>query len=196
MRIAHHNTAGIVLAGGAGRRVEGLNKGLLKYQDRALIEHVVDRIKPQVAQLVISANHDIDKYQQYSKTVIRDEQESYQGPIAGILASIDSINENANITAVLVCTCDTPKLPETLFARLSAVLKKSITVSVAHDGERRQNLHCLIKREAWPSLLEFYDSGGRAIHRWYNQVQVELIEADFSDQPEAFTNINSLSELS
>lgn len=195
MQIEHHNTCAIILAGGAGQRVGGQNKGLLKFQGRALIEHVVERVEPQVAELVISANRDTEKYQEYSKNVVGDAQTSYQGPIAGILASLKAIQHQKNIAAALICTCDTPKLPQTLFTRLNAALKhRGELISVAHDGNRTQNLHCLMRREAWPSLLEFYNNGGRAMHRWYNEI--ELIEVSFSDQPEAFFNINVLSELS
>jgi len=198
MRIERQNTCGIILAGGAGRRVQGFDKGFIKYDGKPLIEHVVQRLKPQVGRIIISANRNINDYKRFADDVVIDEvindhSPKHQGPIAGICAGLKTLLQRDNVNNVLICSCDTPRLPHDLFERLRGAIGKEV-IAVASDGHRMQNLHCLIKREAWPNLINFFDDGGRAMHRWLKHNS--LIEVDFSDQADAFLNINALSQTS
>lgn len=187
-------TLGIILSGGAGARLGGVDKGLQTYDDLTLIEHVINTLSAQADDLLICANRNIERYQSFGYDVIKDsDSSSFEGPLAGIIAAIDHIESNksyADVSQFLIAPCDAPKLPTDFYARLAAV---SNPVTLVHDGEHKQNLHCLIKRSHWASLHCFYTQGGRAIHRWYEQV--DALEVDFSDQQDCFKNINRLNDF-
>lgn len=191
MQYEQINTVGLILAGGEGRRLGGKDKGLQIYQNKRLVEHVIARLKPQVDDLVICANRNIGEYQKLGFTVVQDSEKTFQGPMAGICAALNHLHGSKFDNAV-VASCDVPKLPTDLVKTLSSSSGK--LVAVAHDGERKQNLHCLIKKQAWNSVIKAYQSGERAMHRWYAQVGAD--EVDFSNQAECFLNINSAELLS
>lgn len=206
--IGKKNIVGLVLAGGAGARMQGFDKGLQTYQGKRLIDHVVERLMPQVGRLMVSANRNIEDYAVVAGTVIsdlttdsRNQNNDYQGPMAGIAAVADylvkerpSSKDQQEFQAILISSCDTPLLPLDLCSRLTAALNdKQHLVSVAHDGKRRQNLHCLIAQPAWASLVESFEQGERAMYRWQHSVGV--IEVDFSDQHSSFRNFNTLDSL-
>ena len=198
-------TTAIVLSGGAGLRLNGRDKGLEKFSGQALIEHVLGRICPQVQSTIICANRNIEQYQLLNSIVCQDlnnhdvdseiNKQSFQGPISGITSALKQQVVNSNATAVLISSCDTPNVPNDLKQRLEAGLNANLdfNVAVAHDGDRRQNLHCLIERAAWQSLIDFYDAGGRAMHRWFTHEGV--LNVDFSDCPECFSNYNTPEHL-
>lgn len=187
-------TLGIILSGGAGARLGGVDKGLQTYGDRTLIEHVINTLAPQTDDLMICANRNIKRYESFGYRVIKDnDSSSFDGPLAGIIAAINHIESNksyADIRQLLIAPCDAPELPTGFYTRLAAA---SNPVTLVHDGERKQNLHCLIERSHWTSLHRFYIQGGRAIHRWYEQV--DALEIDFSDQKKCFKNINRLNDF-
>jgi molybdenum cofactor guanylyltransferase len=183
------NTLGVILSGGAGARLDGVDKGLQEYKGLALIEHVIDKLSSQTSDLLICANRNIEHYESFGYRVIKDrDSSSFEGPIAGIIAAIEHIEPNetyVDVIQLLVAPCDAPKLPSNFYARLAAA---NTPVTLAHDGDRKQNLHCLIKRSHWASLRSFYTNGGRAIHKWYSEVNA--LEVDFSDQQDCFKNVN------
>lgn len=193
MRIEQQNTCGVILAGGAGSRVQGLDKGLMDYHGKPLIEKTIQRLEPQTGDIVISANRNISEYKHFANKVVSDGLPDYQGPIAGICAALNILLNEDSISAVLVCSCDTPLIPKNLFERLRNKLSENDLVAVATDGVRAQNLHCLIKRGAWLSLIEFFNGGGRAMYQWHKKTGA--IEVDFSDQASAFLNINSQDQV-
>ena len=188
MQDKHKNIVGIILAGGRGRRLGGLDKGLQLYRDAPLITHVIDRLSPQVDEIVICANRNIGDYQTLGFSVIEDIEDTFQGPMAGIYAAFTQLQQS-EFDSAAIASCDAPGLPNTLIKTLSSKSNEASLVAVAHDGERKQNLHCLIKRAAWGSLIKSYQSGERAMHRWFAEISVD--EIDFSDQAESFFNINS-----
>ncbi len=198
----------IILSGGAGRRFGGLDKGLQNYRNKPLIEHVIDALKAQLGSFVLCVNRNQDSYSKYGYPLVEDigharvegasfEGASFEGPMAGVNAAAAFIENSAlgkNTSHVLLCSCDSPALPEDYVSKLFEQLSSSgQSVAVVHDGERRQNMHSLIKIDALPSLRKFYSVGGRAMHRWYQEVGV--VDVDFSDQAEAFLNINSPEQL-
>ena len=91
--------------------------------------------------------------------------------------------------SAVVVSCDTPHLPLELVKTLNSKSHSDSLVAVAHDGNRKQNLHCRIKRAAWDALISSYQSGERAMHRWYKEIKTD--EINFSTQAESFLNINS-----
>lgn len=188
------NVLAAILSGGAGQRLNGMDKGLYPYQSKPLIEHVIKSLSPQVNNTIICANRNIDKYQQFGFKVVRDrDQTNYQGPIAGILAALNFItasNGMDHISALVIAPCDAPKLPANFVSRL---LVTQATLAVAHDGHRSQNLHCLIARQHWGSLQKFYADGGRALHRWFSQHDAVCV--DFSDEARSFVNMNSEGDM-
>lgn len=189
MNINNLSIAGIVLAGGKGSRMGGIDKGLYHYRSQRLIEHAIKAVAVQVDKLLISANRNLDIYKAYGHTVIHDtDASSFDGPMAGIAQCLIHLNDSKHTHALVSC-CDTPNIPTFMAQRLLQTLSSSTkAVATVHDGERRQNLHCLIKRSAWPSLIKFYQNGGRAMHRW--QTEIEYLDVDFSDCSTAFKNIN------
>ena len=192
-----HQILAIILSGGAGKRFGGADKGLQLYQGQALIQFVIDAIKPQVAEIVICINRNASEYQKLGYATVFDRNKNHQGPIAGIMAAFDfaeQSNGESTFGYALISSCDSPALPagyvKTLLEKLQ---ENNAAVAVVNDGERNQNLHCLISFNAWDSLRGFYDGGGRAMHRWYQEVDV--VAVNFSAQAECFLNINSLAQL-
>jgi molybdopterin-guanine dinucleotide biosynthesis protein A len=178
--------AGAILAGGAGRRVNGADKGLLDWRGKPLIEHVVARIAPQVDSLVISANRNRDNYAQFGYPVLADRVAGYPGPLAGIAAAL-AVAPHEWLLCVPV---DLPLLPLDLAARLlQAAIAHGTTVAVAHDGQRRQSLCALLKGTLAASASASLARGDGAVWAWQDACGV--VEVDFSDQPDAFTNLNS-----
>lgn len=180
---------GLILAGGAGRRVEGRDKGLVHWQGKPLVEHIIERLKPQVDKIIISCNRNSDVYQQYAPVVAGDSRSNYQGPLAGIEAASASITSDR----VLVVPCDMPLLPFDLAQKLAEVIEASggtAGICYAHDGARAQYLCALIDRARLSSVTQFLDGGQRAVREWY--AEGNALSADFSDQQIAFQNFNEL----
>ncbi len=187
---------GIILAGGAGTRINGVDKGLEAYNGTPLIKYVIERLEPQTSSLMISANRNIEEYEALGHPVINDNKpRAYDGPLAGTAACLtELLAMGSNSDYALLSSCDTPRLTAFLSERLYTALHNSnAVVAVAHDGKRRQNLHCMIKQSAWGNLISAYQGGARAMHRW--QKSVGDIEVDFSDVSEAFTNLNHLADF-
>ena len=181
---------GVILAGGKGRRMGGLDKGLVELDGRPLIAHVIDRLRPQVGALLINANRNTEEYRRFGYLVTEDELEDYQGPLAGFAAALRS----ADTDCILTVPCDGPFFPENLAKRLLSALKDNkAELAVAHDGERMQPVYALIPRALLPSLKEFLNRGERKIDRWYALHKTAL--ADFSDTPNSFFNINSSEDI-
>ena len=123
----------IILAGGRGKRAGGLDKGLIPYKDIPLIEHVINAVKNQVDDIVISANRNTETYKRYSTNVIVDTTQDYQGPLAGIAACLRRCNHKQ----ILIIACDMPNLPADLATRLTSEMKnKSISIATV-DGHHQ-----------------------------------------------------------
>ena len=182
MTISKSNITAVILAGGKGRRLGGQDKGLVTYQDKKLIEHVLERIKPQVGSLLINANRNQSDYKSYGFPVINDDLHDYQGPLAGFVSAM-------KIVDIMTLPCDGPNLPLDLVSRMISKLTNPEAIAVAHDGERMQPVYALIPVALINSLETFLEKGDRKIDLWYAQHETVLV--DFSDQVEAFFNINT-----
>jgi len=186
---------GIILAGGAGRRLGGLDKGLHHYQGKPLVEYVIERMQPQVDQMLLCINRNSDQYLQYGHPLIFDQEpDSFQGPLAGVTAAIRYLKHQEQFFnqnhSVLISSCDSPHLPFNHAEKLlSALSESTATSAVVFDGKRTQNLHCVIKQSAWPSIEQFYSDGGRAMYQWHKKNG--SIDVNFSDQAACFLNINT-----
>jgi len=180
---------GLILAGGAGRRMGGTDKGLLDYQGRPLVAHVLERLSPQVGSLLISANRNLDVYAQFGHPLVSDDQPDYPGPLAGLAAGLAVCPGEW-----LVCVpCDCPALPLDLVKRLLAPAQdRSAAIAVATTGGRMQPTFQLCRRCLLPALLAYLASGERKVGGWCHAQSA--IEVDFADTP-AFRNLNSPDEL-
>ncbi len=182
--------SGIILAGGQGERFGGADKGLLLLNEKPLAGHVATRLTPQVSHLIISANRNHDQYRALGYNVVADEQGPYLGPLAGIAAALATITTEL----ALVVPCDTPFLPHNLCQRLYTALKKNQTdIAIAHDGQQLQHMCVLIQRTLLSSLNQGLKVGHLKVHTW--MVQQRHCIVDFSDQGDAFININNSQEL-
>ena len=180
------NVTGVILAGGKARRMGGEDKGLIEINGKTMISYVIESLKPQVVNLIINANRNIQIYDQYGYPVISDKITGFQGPLAGIAATM----KIATTDYICSCPCDGPLIPEDLVERLySSLISKKGQISVAHDGERIQPVYALINCDLYTNLKEFLKSGERKIDLWF--AKHNLIQVDFSDKPESFMNVNS-----
>lgn len=187
---ANGGITGLILAGGAARRMGGGDKGLTELAGKPLIEYALARLAPQVDALIINANRNVARYADYGHPVVTDERQGFQGPLAGMASGLKAAE-----TEFMVCApCDSPLLPEDLVERLFRQLREQdAELSVAHNGERLQPVFTLMRAALADSLLAFLDGGGRKIDQWFQRHQLAVV--DFSDQPAAFSNVNSPEEL-
>ena len=181
-----NNITAVILAGGKGSRLGGQDKGLVDYNGKLLIEHVLERITPQVSTVLINANRNVDTYKQYGFPVINDDLSDFQGPLAGFASAMRA----STTSHILTLPCDGPLLPLDLASRmLKKLSEKAGSIVVAHDGKRLQPVHALIPITLLESLEDFLANGDRKIDLWYAEHLVTL--ADFSDNPKVFSNINT-----
>lgn len=191
--IYNDNVTGLILAGGKARRMGGQDKGLININGQAMIEYVLDVLKPQVKEIVINANRSISAYEKFGYPVISDQLEDYQGPLAGIAAAMEVSKTNY----ICTCPCDGPLIAEDLVTRLYSAMASANTdtstaeldIAVAHDGQRLQPVYALISCTLHASLLKYLNSGERKIDRWYAQHNFKAV--DFSDKQDCFININT-----
>ena len=180
---------GLVLAGGRARRMGGEDKGLIPYRGRPLLEHALERLRPQVGALAINANRNRAAYARFGHPVVADAEAGFLGPLAGMLAGL----RFADTEFVLCAPCDCPRIAPDLGARLAAALEDSgQPVAAAVCGGRMQPVFALLRRGLAEPLAEFLAAGGRKIDRFYGQQG--CAEVPFDD-PDAFRNINTPEEL-
>lgn len=182
---------GVILAGGLGRRMGGIDKGLQELRGRPMVQWVVERLAPQVDELLINANQNGERYAAFGHRVVPDQIPDFAGPLAGLHAALSA----AAHPLVATAPCDSPFLPSNLIDRLhAALIAENADLSVARTFDQAHPVFCLCKREVLPHLTGFLESGGRKIDRWYSTLKV--VEVAFDDQAEAFENINTREELS
>jgi molybdopterin-guanine dinucleotide biosynthesis protein A len=181
---------GIVLAGGQGSRMGGVDKGLQEFRGKPMVAHALERLAPQVDEILINANRNAEAYAGFGHRVIADEIEGFAGPLAGFERGL----AHASGELVVTVPCDSPFLPRDLVARLRESLEReSAEVAVAKTGDQPHPVFCLMRRGVHESLRAFLASGQRKIDRWYPQLRTVLVS--FDDEAEAFVNINTREEL-
>jgi molybdenum cofactor guanylyltransferase len=186
----HAKITGVILAGGLGRRMGGVDKGLQLLDDKPMAQWAVERFAPQVDELLINANQNAEHYGRFGYPLIPDRIPGFAGPLAGLHAALSA----ATHPLVATVPCDSPFLPADLVARLQHALHANATdLAVARTFDQPHPVFCLCRREVLPHLAAFLETGGRRIDRWYATLQV--VEVAFDDQAEAFSNINTRDEL-
>ena len=178
----------IVLAGGQGRRMGGVDKGLQFLRGKPMIEWVLARLEPQVAEIIVNANQNLETYAKYGHRVVPDEIAGFAGPLAGLHAGLKA----ATNPLVVTVPCDSPFLPPDLVSRLQKSLDEK-DLAVAKTGDQPHPVFALMKRQVRESLEAFLAAGGRKIDAWYAALKV--VEVSFDDEADAFRNINTLDEL-
>jgi molybdopterin-guanine dinucleotide biosynthesis protein A len=181
---------GVILAGGQGRRMGGVDKGLRELHGKPMVAWVLERFAPQVDEVLINANQNADTYAKLGHRVIADKIGGFAGPLAGLERGLSE----ARHPLVATVPCDSPFLPADLVARLRTALeKKDAQLAVAKTGDQPHPVFCLCRRDVLPHLTKFLEGGGRKIDAWYSTLRV--IEVAFDDEAEAFSNINTPEEL-
>ena len=181
---------GVILAGGQGRRMGTVDKGLRELRGKPMVAWVLERIAPQVDEVLINANQNIEVYAAFGQRVIPDEIGGFAGPLAGLQRGLSE----ARHPLVATVPCDTPFLPADLVARLLAALTaQQAQLAVARTGDQPHPVFCICRRDVLPHLTQFLAGGGRKIDAWYATLNV--IEVAFDDEPGAFSNINTPEEL-
>ena len=180
----------VVLAGGRARRMGGLDKGLIELNRTPLIEYALAALAGQVDTILVNANRNLERYAGLGYPVIEDHHSGFNGPLAGMASALSAMQTRYLVTV----PCDSPALPQDLVDRLlHARSDADAELAVAHDGTRIQPVFALLQRTLLPSLERFLDAEGRKIDQWYAQHRLAL--TDFSDQPDAFANVNTPEDL-
>ncbi len=184
-------TTGVILAGGLARRMNQLDKGLVCYQGRPLVSYAIAALTPLVQELIINANRHHEEYQQFGLPVLADQNDSFDGPLAGILTAM--IQTDADV--LLIVPCDAPLIQtEHLQKLLNTHASLDADVAVASDGERLHSVFLAIHSRLQTSLENYLATGQRKVQTWL--ALQNTVSVDFSDTPEIFTNINTLTDLS
>ncbi|MBI4193744.1 MAG: molybdenum cofactor guanylyltransferase [Betaproteobacteria bacterium] len=180
---------GVILAGGLGRRMGGIDKGLELLRGRPLVQWVIERFAPQVDELLVNANQNLESYARFGYRVIPDALGGFAGPLAGLQRGLTE----AGNEWVATVPCDSPFLPTDLVIRLRCAMERSAAeVAVAKTGDQPHPVFCLCRKQVLSGLTAFLSAGGRKIDAWYATLKV--IEVAFDDEA-AFSNINTREEL-
>jgi molybdopterin-guanine dinucleotide biosynthesis protein A len=181
---------GLVLAGGQGRRMGTVDKGLVPLDGRPMVAHVLARLTPQVDDILINANQHAADYAAFGHRVIADAIGGFAGPLAGLQVGL----ANAGHALVATVPCDSPFLPDDLVARLaSAMTARGAELAVARTFDQPHPVFALVRRDVLPHLTRFLEGGGRKIDAWY--ATLRIVEVAFDDEADAFRNINTTDEL-
>jgi molybdopterin-guanine dinucleotide biosynthesis protein A len=179
---------GLVLAGGQGRRMGGVDKGLQLLRGKPMAQWAIERLAPQVDEVLINCNQNLEAYARFGRRLVPDEIRGFAGPLAGLHAGMKA----AAHPLVATVPCDSPFLPQDLISRLQSQLGSN-DLAVAKTGEQPHPVFALVRRHCLESLEAFLAQGGRKIDAWYAALQV--VEVSFDDEADAFRNINTREEL-
>lgn len=187
--------SGLILSGGRATRMGEQDKGLVLFDQKPLVKHLIDRFGPQLESVSINCNRNFKQYQQFGCPLIRDQQSDFAGPLAGIEAGLSECRSDY----LLVLPCDMPLLPEHLIKQLWRPIadqtshKETNLITVAHDGQRLQVLVMILPRSCRPSILSYLAEGGHSVHGWLKTQTIQSV--DFSGEQSSFINLNSETEL-
>jgi len=180
---------GLILAGGRSSRMGGSDKALIKFKEKRLIDHVFERLAPQVGGVVINVNQNHEQYKSFGVRVVSDAIGTYAGPLAGLHAGL-SVSRRAYLMSV---PCDSPFFPENLVERMFDALQNSAAqIAVVMTGDQPHPVFALARRSVLEHLTEFLKGGGRKIDEWYDSLKV--VHVEFEDEAQ-FGNINTPEEL-
>lgn len=193
---------GLVLAGGRGTRMGGVDKGLQNFRGTPLALNALMRLQMQegglMGDFMVNANRNLAAYEAFGHPVWPDTLADYAGPLAGFMTGL----AHCETPWLLTVPCDTPLFPMDLVQRLASAFENETTeIAMAaareEDGQlRRQPVFCLLRADLLDSLVAFTQAGGRKIDRWTDQHHTVVVPFDRPvDDPQAFFNANTLAEL-
>ncbi|AHG64915.1 molybdenum cofactor guanylyltransferase MobA [Advenella mimigardefordensis] len=189
-QLAPREVTALILAGGQGRRLGGVDKGLVQLHDHPLVEYVLRALQPHVAHVLISANQHQEQYRQYGQVVADPpEFDGSQGPLAGLLAAAPHVT-----TPWLVAAgCDMPALPNDYVTHLYATLiAQGGQIAFAHAGARDHSICLLLHTHTLATLRAYLQGGRRAVLPWLESQQAVRV---IFDHAQAFLNVNTPEEL-
>lgn len=197
-----HDITALVLAGGRGTRMGGVDKGLQTFNGTPLALHTLLRLQMQqgglIGEVMINANRNLAAYEAFGAPVWPDSLPDYAGPLAGFMTGL----ERCETPFLMTVPCDTPLFPPDLAVRLADALgRENADIAMAaareEDGQiRTQPVFCLLRAELLESLVAFTHEGGRKIDRWTALNKTVTVPFDQpNDDPRAFFNANTLAEL-
>jgi molybdopterin-guanine dinucleotide biosynthesis protein A len=193
MNIKITDITGLILAGGRGSRMGGVDKGLQPHLGVPLALHALGRLIPQVGKVMINANRNLASYESMGVLVWPDEVPDYAGPLAGILAGLTHCETPYLVTV----PCDTPNFPLDLVERLVQGLVDidgEMAMAFTREGgvPRRQPVFSLMTISLRNSLAAFVGSGQGNVGFWASQQRcAQVVFEDGS----AFFNANTLADL-
>jgi molybdopterin-guanine dinucleotide biosynthesis protein A len=193
MPIPTEDITGLILAGGRGSRMGGVDKGLQSWQGLPLAMHVLLRLSPQVGPVMINANRNLGAYESMGVPVWPDALPDYPGPLAGFLTGL----EQAQTPYLVTVPCDSPRFPVDLVQRLADALQRddaevAMAATVEAGQLQVQPVFCLLRTTLLESLVAFTHAGQRKIDRWTGQHRCTTVTFD---DAAAFANVNTLDEL-
>jgi molybdenum cofactor guanylyltransferase len=192
--ISNQDITGLILAGGRGSRMGGVDKGLQNHRGLPLAMHALMRLQPQVGAIVINANRNLGAYEAMGAPVYPDSTQDFAGPLAGVLVGL----EQCQTPWLVTVPCDSPDFPLDLveqLARTAAAQHADIAYAVTTEADGREQTHpvfCLLKNELMESLVAFMQGGERKIDAWF--AQHKAVGVHFADA-RAFFNANTAQEL-
>ena len=183
--------AGVILASGRARRMNNQDKGLVNFKGRPMISYALAALAPVVDCVLVNANRNTEQYRQFGWPVISDQTDSFDGPLAGVLSAMI----HADVDVLVVMPCDSPLIrTEHLQKLLLTRAESDADVAVAFDGIRIHPVFLALRTTLQAGLHDYLVSGQRKAAAWLTQQN--WVQADFSNEPEIFSNVNTMSELS
>jgi molybdenum cofactor guanylyltransferase len=200
-----HDVTGLVLSGGRGSRMGGLDKGLQSYNGQPLVQHALERLSRQqgggLAGLMINVNRNRQSYEaigdSYGASVVSDTLPDFAGPLAGLYAGL----QNCHSHYLLTVPCDCPHFPLDLALRLLSSIQarehgKAALAIAATTAELWQPVFCLLHRQMHASLQHYLNQGGRQFRYWIEQQGAQIVIFNqHRNESEAFVNINTFEQL-
>ena len=190
MSIAREQIAAVILAGGAARRMGGGDKTLLPLGGKPILQHILDRLTPQCAPILLNANGDASRFQAFGLGVYADAVDGYLGPLAGVLTGLDAVALNyRDITHLISIAGDTPFIPKNLVEKMRSMADGETIVRASSNG--RAHAVCAL----WPLSIradlrdQLVNNDVRKIDRF--TANYNLVDCDFAGIPDPFFNINS-----
>lgn len=185
---AVERVAAVILAGGQGRRMGGVDKGLVDYRGRPLIEWALAGVTGHAGEIVISANRNLETYAAYGHRVVADTLSDFPGPLAGVLAAMETVTADW----LGVVPCDTPHLPGDLIARLlGAAQRAQVPLAVAADDGRTHPSCFIVRTNQRADLAAFLARGERAVRHWHAGLPATTVTFDAA----CFANLNHPDDL-
>ena len=192
--ISAEHITGLILAGGRAQRMGGIDKGLIPFHNKPLIDSTITRLKKQVGPMLINANRNVTKYAAYGYPVIMDETPDFSGPLAGFSAGLSACKTQYLLSA----PCDSPMLPLDLASRMANELEQGnyqlvYASSKEADGKVwAQPVFCLMRTNLHESLEIFLQKGDLKIDRWFKELRSGTV---VFEEAHAFANVNTPEEL-